>query len=305
MGLLDSVLCRLGRGRAGGDPRNLITQNPRDGLGDMTSLVSPDTGTASYTYDAAGNLKTRTDSRGVLATYSYDVLKRLTSIVFTKKGQTTRTSSWTYDQTGAGFANGIGRLTSTTFAYGSTKYAYDPQGRLTSDSQTVNAQSGASAVAVTTSVAYAYDAADLLTSITYPSGRKASFTYTSGQLSAIALAKDAASTLTTQLDQISYAPFGGASSWNWQMASGAQANLRIFDTSGRLVRFQLGNAIRDITYDAANRITGYTHYDASSAAPMPSLDQGFSYDELGRLTSIVTVQATGASATTRAVTARA
>jgi YD repeat-containing protein len=62
------------------DPRNLVTQYPRNGLGDATSLISPDTGTASHTYDAAGNLLTRTDSRGVLATYSYDVLNRLAGI---------------------------------------------------------------------------------------------------------------------------------------------------------------------------------------------------------------------------------
>lgn len=70
------------------DPRNLITQSPRNGLGDTTGLVSPDTGTASHTYDAAGNLKTRTDSRGVLATYTYDTLNRLTRIVYSQSGQT-------------------------------------------------------------------------------------------------------------------------------------------------------------------------------------------------------------------------
>jgi len=38
------------------DPRNLVTQSPRNGLGDTTQLVSPDTGSAAFTYDAAGNL---------------------------------------------------------------------------------------------------------------------------------------------------------------------------------------------------------------------------------------------------------
>src|SRR5262249_19414441 len=32
-----------------------------------------------YTYDNAGNLKTRTDTRGVLTTYNYDALNRVTS----------------------------------------------------------------------------------------------------------------------------------------------------------------------------------------------------------------------------------
>ena len=31
------------------DPRNLVTQYPRNGLGDATQLISPDTGTATHT----------------------------------------------------------------------------------------------------------------------------------------------------------------------------------------------------------------------------------------------------------------
>ena len=70
------------------------TQYPRNGLGDTTQLISPDTGTARHTYDAAGNLKTRTDSRGVLATYTYDALNRLTQVVYSQSGQTSLTFSW-------------------------------------------------------------------------------------------------------------------------------------------------------------------------------------------------------------------
>lgn len=35
----------------------LVTQYPHNGLGDTTQLVSPDTGTATHTCDAAGKLK--------------------------------------------------------------------------------------------------------------------------------------------------------------------------------------------------------------------------------------------------------
>ena len=45
----------------------------------------------------------------------------------------------------------------------------------------------------------------------------------------------------------------------------------------------LDNAVRDLRYDAADRIVSYTHYDASTGAAKPTLDQRFSYDELGRL----------------------
>src|SRR5438132_10504239 len=44
----------LGRTLQVTDPRNLVTQYPRNGLGDAKQLVSPDTGTATMTYDEAG-----------------------------------------------------------------------------------------------------------------------------------------------------------------------------------------------------------------------------------------------------------
>jgi YD repeat-containing protein len=118
------------------DPRRLVTSIPRNGLGDATGLISPDTGAASHTYDAAGNLLTRRDSRGVLASYSYDALNRPASLVYSSTGQrTTVNYAWAYDQVGSGFSNGVGRLTSASYPTGSARHAYDAQGRLVSVSQ--------------------------------------------------------------------------------------------------------------------------------------------------------------------------
>jgi RHS repeat-associated protein len=273
------------------DPRNLITQYPRNGLGEATQLISPDTGSASHTYDEAGNLKTRTDSRGVLAAYSYDNLNRLTSIVYSQSGQANRTYSWTYDQTGAGFSHGIGRLTSTASPAASAQYAYDAQGRLSSATQTVNAAAGANSNPVTHTTGYEYDAAGKVTAITYPSGRKLTIGYTTGQPNSLSLAKDASSTPSPIISQIQWAPFGGAKSWLWHLNSGTQLHEYTYDSSGRLVRYPLGGAVRDLSYDAADRITGYTHYDAATGtatAAATALNQSFGYDELGRLTTLTT-----------------
>ena len=117
------------------DPRQLTTQYQPSGLGDVKTLVSPDTGTANSTYDAAGNLKTRTDARGVLATYSYDALNRLTQIAYSKTGDTTRNVKFTYDQTGASFGSGIGRLTTLSSPDVSTALRYDALGRVTATMQ--------------------------------------------------------------------------------------------------------------------------------------------------------------------------
>ena len=273
------------------DPRTLITQYPRNGLGDVTSLLSPDTGTVPLiTYDEAGNLKTRTDSRGVLETLTYDATNRKTQLVYSKSGSTSLTYTWTYDQTGAGFANGIGRLTSTTHPTGSTQYTYDPQGRVLTDIQRVNAAPGAN-TAQSMTVTYTYDTAGHVSSIVYPSGRKLVIGYVGGLPVTVTLARTSTATPTTLISQIAFDPFGGAKSWLWQMAGSTQAYDRERDTSGRLVRYRMGNSLRDITYDAADRITAYTHYDASTGAATPALDQSFGYDELGRITGITTASA--------------
>ena len=271
------------------DPRNLITQYPRNGLGDATSVVSPDTGTAPQTYDAAGNLKTRTDSRGVLATYSYDALNRLTGIVYTQSGQTTRTYGWSYDQTGTGFSNGVGRLTSTSFPAGTTQYTYDAQGRLLTNTQRVVANASANSAQITSTVGYTYDAAGHITSLTYPSGRKLSVSYTNGVPSTLALGKDAVTTPVNLISAIQWESFGGVKSWLWQIGAGTQLHERRYDSAGRVVRYRLGAFMRDISYDAADRITAYTHYEivtGTATAVATALNQSFTYDELGRLTGV-------------------
>jgi YD repeat-containing protein len=84
---------------------------------------------------------------------------------------------------------------------------------------------------------------------------------------------------------------GAVRSWLWHLNGRTQPHERVFDTYGRMVRHPLGGAVRDLLYDAADRITGYRHLDAatgSATAAARALDQSFGYDELGRLTDIDT-----------------
>jgi len=267
------------------DPRQLVTRTPRDGLGNTTQLASPDTGTAAHSFDAAGRLLTRTDSRGVLASYSYDALSRLTGIVYSQAGQASQSSNWTYDQTGPGFSYGIGRLTTAAQGSTTTRYRYDALGRVLGMTQTLKATSDPNSADVVTTVGYAYDAAGHVTGLTYPSGRLLTYSYTDGQVSGVTLAP-ANGAAADLISQIEFSPFGAVKRWQWAMSSGPQGHDRVFDTSGRLVRYRLGSYVRDLSYDAADRITAYTHYDAGTAAALPALKQSFGYDALGRLVSV-------------------
>jgi len=267
------------------DPRGLVTTYPRNGLADPLGVVSPDTGTAGHSVDTAGNVRTRTDSRGVVATYDYDALNRLTSVTYSQVGLPIQSFGWTYDQSGPGFSYGLGRLTSTQFTNGSATYAYDALGRLVSTTQTVTG-----ARTVVTSTGYSYDAAGHVTGIAYPSGRVLTIAYSAGQPLSLTLTPVGGGSAIPLLSDLSFEPGPGAPgalrSWNWNLNSGVLAHARVFDVYGRMVRYPLGGALRDLTYDAADRIVAYTHWDANSGAAVTALDQAFGYDELGRLTTV-------------------
>ncbi len=270
------------------DPRSLVTQYPRTGLGEATGLLSPDTGSASYTLDAAGKLLTRTDSRGVVTTYAYDAIDRLTNITFSQAGQPPQSFGWTYDQPGPSFGYGVGRLTSAQFPSGSATYSYDELGRLRATHQTV----GNGSVTWSHGTSYGYDAAGRVVSVTYPSGRTLLIPHVGGQPTGMSLAPPGAAAIPL-LNALQFEPspgaLGPARSWNWQLAGGGSlVHSRVFDSYGRMVRHPLGGAVRDISYDTADRIAAYTHYDAVSGSRVTALDQGFGYDDLDRLTSIGT-----------------
>jgi len=266
------------------DPRSLLTRYDRTGLGDLAVLTSPDTGQATQAVDAAGNVVSRTDSRGVTAQLSYDALNRLTAVTYSAGGQQV-SYAWRYDETGAGFTHGIGRLTSALHPRGWSAFAYDAEGRVTTHTQQVTDHAGASAL--TTTVHYVYDAAGNPVQMVYPSGRVLGITYAAGRPVAMSLAENAAATPLPLVSQIGFDPRGAVTGWLWHLDSGTQAHPRSIDLSGRPVRYRLGPWQRDLAYDAAGRITGYTHSDAVTGQPAPGLDQSFGYDELGRITSVV------------------
>lgn len=119
-----------------------------DPLSRLIASFNPETGTIGYTYDADGNLKTRTDARQIVTTYGYDDRNRLLSKTYSNDPSGTPASCYLYgtDQT----KNAAGRLiyswtqssqscgtTAPSSGYFSLRYipGYDAMGRIPGDQQ--------------------------------------------------------------------------------------------------------------------------------------------------------------------------
>lgn len=264
------------------DPVLAQTSFARDGFGQVLASNSADSGAAAHTYDTAGRLRTRTDARGVVSTFSYDALGRLTRAEHVGGGALPQTFSWNYDESFDGTSSGVGRLTSISGPASYTRFSHDLQGNLTRQMQRVVDPNGGSPLIVDRTVDYTYDSEGSLVGITLPSGRIVAYTRSAGKVQAVSLSAGAGGSATPLISQVRYEPFGPVAAWQWHMGAGVRPHERLRDGAGRLVRYPLGNAIRDLIYDQADRIAAYTH--AAGGVAAPSLNQYFVYDELDRLT---------------------
>jgi RHS repeat-associated protein len=122
------------------------------------TTTAPSGATTGSTYDAEGNLLSRTDPNGVATTWTYSPLGKPTSVTYS--GSSAHPVTSTYD------ANG--ELTGRTDASGTSSYTLDPFGELTS---TTNGAGQA--------IGYGYDANGDTTSITYPLPATATWANTS------------------------------------------------------------------------------------------------------------------------------
>ncbi|NIW57445.1 MAG: hypothetical protein GWN21_20070, partial [Gammaproteobacteria bacterium] len=242
------------------DAEGLTTRYTFDGLDNLTAQSSPDTGLTQFTYDDAGNRLSQTDARGVLTTYEYDALNRLLAVQYP---DATKNVGFVYD---AG-PNGIGRLNQMTDASGSTDFEYDIRGNLLTETRTIDG--------VAYRTAYAYDSADRLQSITYPSGTISSYTRDPlGRIDSVsATTGGVTQTLASNITYLPFGPMEGFAYGNGILMS------REFDQDYRLTG-QTATGVQDLVlgYDPAGNITSLMDgLDASRS-------QSFAYDGLNRLT---------------------
>jgi RHS repeat-associated protein len=254
------------------DPRGLATTYVYDGLDNLIELSSPDTGVTVYHLDAAGNRTQQTDAAGNVVQMSYDALNRLTAKTY--PNDPAENIAYAYDQPSGGY--GIGRLTGVSDQSGSTAYVYDAFGNVVQETRVIGA--------TTYNTFYAYDLANHVTQITYPSGRIASYSRDGmGRIASVTTQANAAALAVPVVSGATYLPFGPLTGLTY----GNGLDLAVgFDQDYRPSAREVSGAavVQSLAYgvDADGDIT------AISDAVTPARSQGFQYDALRRL-----IQASG------------
>jgi RHS repeat-associated protein len=243
------------------DPESHPTEYVVDDLGRTVKIVSPNSGTTLYVFDAAGNPVSKIDANSITSTYTYDDEYRLTGIHYP---DTSQDVTYAYDQD----VNGMGRLTTMTDPSGVFSYAFDAAGNLVEEERTIEGR--------LYTTAYAYDASNILTGITYPNGRSVSYELDgAGRVSRVTTTFNG--TTAVVADNLAYLPFGPLTGYD--NGSGMHV-ANAFDESYRPTGITAGTNL-DLSYtlDPIGNVTAIT--DALDA----SLSQSFGYDDLYRLTS--------------------
>lgn len=253
------------------DPKGLETRYYYDGFGNLIRLESPDTGTTTYTYDEAGRKVSMLRSNQELTIYEHDVLSRLTKVT---AGAARRT--YTYDNC----ENGKGKLCKVAEnscpggnallcaldAGVVTSYGYNSNGLLEKQSL--------SGVGGIYNASWDYDALGRVTTLTYPGGHKAKYSYnTKNQVSAV----EAVIGLTTRVvaNGFSYKPFGSATRWVY---GNGQVKNRSYDADYRLTSIG-ASGVHFLNYDygSNNQITRITNNGVT---------EFYDYDALLRLNTL-------------------
>ncbi len=216
-----------------------------------------------------------------------------------------RLASYAYDSTTSG-NKGIGRRTSMTDGSGSTTWFYDERGRVTSETKAISGPGSFK-------TQYAYNSADMMTSMTYPGNNSngAGETVTFGYNRQMALNQMYSSTNnyyyvpTMTYDaagRVTQRQLGGTSPSNYTLFTGYTYNP--WNTDGGRLQ-SLNSAVYsipvitrqdlDYTYDNNGNIETIADYAADGGTQT----QTFTYDTLDRLTSAVATGGTGGTYTSQ------
>jgi len=273
-----------------------VTTNTFDSMSRMLNSTDPKGQVTQYAYDAGGRLVSLTDAKSQAHGFAYDLLDRRTRLTYpggshedwafdaagnltsytTRAGQVRLTgydlrnreitSDWsdatpdtkrTYDAAGRLLTLATGTLSSgaLTATQTSLAYAYDNANQLSSETYMLSPLAPA---LTAKSIAYSYDADGNLAELVYPDGTSVAYDYTArGQLADIAL--------------------NGAA----PLASYA------YDLAGRRTGLGLENGTTAIyTYDNASRLLEIDHYAGTTALAAFA----YSYNAVNNRTAMASAQ---------------
>jgi RHS repeat-associated protein len=259
------------------DAKSVATTYVRNGFGDVLQETSPDRGTSIYYYDLAGAMTAAIDGQGQRIDYIRDILGRVT-----KKTPVGRpvgeVITYSYDAGGIGSYQ-KGRLTKFVDGSGTTSFQYDHRANMLLKRQALGTTTAAN-------LTYAYNLADRVTQITYPSGRIVGYVRDSKQRITTVRTKALSSvtTWTNLATSIQYEPFASikqatlgntlSMTVNWGN-DGRLASRRLYKTTGGVNQSLLSYA-----YDNDDNMLGIT--DGVNAAN----NLGYGYDNMGRLAQV-------------------
>ena len=245
-----------------------------NGFGQPNSESSPDRGAVTYTYDSAGNTKTRKDARNITLTYNYDALNRLTQRV---SPTTAENVTYTYDAntTLTACTNGKGRLCKVVDQSGTTAFAYDAYGRVT---KRVSQIAG-----ITYTSSFAYDGSGHLLSVALPGSGGRSITYnrdSERRVTNVSTLLGGVNTLVAS--SLTYRPDGQLSSVT---LNNGETTSYTYDTGGRRTAStrSVGNASESFTWNLNSLL---------STRALSSDSRLYQYDTLQRLSSEGTASVT-------------
>jgi len=248
-----------------------------DLLGRLTQETAPlPTGSdertsTNYTYDAKGNLISRTDAKGATIHYTYDAAGRLLTKTFPDGSATT----FTYDAKG--------NLLTATNNYDSYTFTYDANGRVTSVTEDNTG----------TTISYTYNAVGNKTQMIYPDGSTLVYTYDSAnRLGSI---KDGSKTYQLAYDQTGKRskltfPNGISASYTYDLASRLTSLINSSPTGTIIASssYTLDRVGNRLTNAGLNNGTTYSYdsvYNLLSSQPGNYGPEAYSYDLVGnRLT---------------------
>ncbi len=276
-----------------------------DSLKRLSSATNPESGTISYSYDENSNLRFKTDARGIVTENRYDVLNRVTTILYRINGQpdpNTGDVEYLYDNA----QNGKGRLW-LTYKWGAKTFhsvvgRYDEMGRITTYHNLFgNGQGGWHP---SYDVDRTYNLAGHVISQTYPSGRTVTYGYDSAGRTTSFSGNLGDSTSRTYATGITYSPLGGIRTEQFGTDTALYHKLQ-YNIRGQLWDVRLSTVNDELNWNRGAIVNHYSFpYGTGTSGPdnngnllmqqhwVPNDDgyslmqQNYDYDSLNRLISI-------------------